>query len=207
PRFATIHRWTLSAGGMFDATDVAERAKVCVIGETIVEELFGDREPLGETVTLWGATPCRVIGILESKGRATNGDNLDDLVLVPITVLSASASGVTGYSYVELEPIHPSLLESAKDEITSILRRTHALGRDDTDDFTVSSPLEVVRAADRTTRILTGLLQGIAAISLLVGGIGVTNIQLVSVAERTQEIGIRSAIGASPRQILRQFLT
>jgi putative ABC transport system permease protein len=206
PRFTATHSWTVSSGGMYDAADVAQRAKVCVIGETLVRELFDNRDPLGAMLTLWGAFPCRVIGVLAPKGRATNGDDLDDIALVPVTTLQASATGLSGYSYLEVEPSSPAMLDAAKNEISAILRRTHRLGAADFNDFTISSPLEVVRAVNRTARILTGLLEGIAAVSLLVGGIGIMNIQLVSVAERTEEIGIRSAIGASPRQILVQFL-
>jgi len=206
PRFATIHNWRMSEGGMYDDADLARRAKVCVLGMTLVRELFDQTDPLGETVTVLGGLPCSVVGVLASKGHATNGDDLDDVVLLPLTTATAYLGEGIGYSAIEIEPQSPALLETAKTEVTDVLRRAHALSPDDFDDFRVSSPLEVVRAVDRTTQILSHLLQSIAALSLLVGGIGVMNIQLVSVAERTEEIGIRSAIGASPRQILRQFL-
>jgi putative ABC transport system permease protein len=207
PRFAALHVWHASSGGMYDDVDLAQRAKVCVLGATPARELFGEGDPLGETVTLRDALPCRVIGLLATKGYATNGDDLDNIVLVPITTYDAYLGDGTGvYSYLEVEPASPALLEFAKAEVSAALRRAHALGSADMDDFTVSSPLEVVRAVERTSSILTRLLLGIAALSLLVGGIGIMNIQLVSVAERTEEIGIRSAIGASPRQLLGQFL-
>jgi putative ABC transport system permease protein len=192
---------------MYDAADVTQRAKGCVLGATPASELFGDADPLGQVVTLRERMPCRVIGVLSPKGFSTAGNDLDNLVLVPLTTYLAYLTDTrVDYSYLEIAPASPAVLEAAKDEVSAILRRTHGLSKGDLDDFTVSSPLEVVRAADRTSRILTRLLQGIAALSLLVGGIGVMNIQLVSVAERIQEIGIKTAIGASPRQILRQFL-
>lgn len=206
PRFADLHNWELAAGGMYDDSDLARRAKVCVIGTTVVRELFDEEDPLGQTVTVLGGLPCNVLGVLASKGHATNGDDLDDVVLVPLTTAMTYLGEGIGYSSIEVEPEAPALMETAKDEITDILRRAHGISPNDFDDFKVSSPLEVVRAVDRTTQILSHLLQSIAALSLLVGGIGVMNIQLVSVAERTIEIGIRSAIGASPRQIMRQFL-
>jgi putative ABC transport system permease protein len=157
-------------------------------------------------VTLLGGLSCHVIGVLGTKGHSTSGDDLDDVILVPLSTLNTYLGESGGYSFLELAPVAPEQLEAAEQEVTETLRRTHALARGDYDDFTVSSPLEVVRAVDATIRILSRLLQSIAALSLLVGGIGVMNIQLVSVAERIQEIGIRSAIGASPAQVMRQFL-
>jgi len=207
PRYTTLHVWHLSSGGMFDQEDLTQRAKVCVLGATPVRELFGDRDPLGETVTVREALPCRVIGVLAPKGHSTNGDDLDNLVLVPVTTYNAYlGDGLGTYSYLEVEPASPDLIEGAKADVSSALRRAHGLGSRDFDDFVVSSPLEVIRAVERTSNILTRLLQGIAALSMLVGGIGIMNIQLVSVAERTKEIGIKAAIGAAPSQILRQFL-
>lgn len=205
PRFTQLHDWQLSLGGMYHDGDFDRGAKVCVVGDTIVRELFGGRDPLGSAVTVLGGLSCHVIGVLATKGHSTSGDDLDDVILVPLSTLNTYV-GESSYSFLELEPAAPELLEAAEREVTEILRRTHGLARGDYDDFTVSSPLEVVRAVDATIRILSRLLQSVAALSLLVGGIGVMNIQLVSVAERIQEIGIRSAIGASPGQLLRQFL-
>jgi putative ABC transport system permease protein len=206
PGYFSIHAWDLAAGGAFDQSDVSERAKVCVIGKTPAHDLFGDKDPLGETVTLAGTMPCRVVGVLSEKGYSTNGVDIDDIVLVPYTTYNTHLADRIAYAYVEVEPLNKGLLDAARAEITDILRRAHGLEGDDPNDFTVSSPLEVIRAADRTARILGTLLAAIAAVSLLVGGIGIMNIQLVSVAERTEEIGVRAAIGAAPTQILNQFL-
>jgi putative ABC transport system permease protein len=206
PAFVSMHQWTFEAGGMFSEEDDRQRARVCVLGSSPAHKLFGERDPLGETITLGGKLPCRVVGVLAAKGHSTSGSDLDDLLLVPVTTFNSYLGASTGYSNIEIAPSSPDLLDTAKVEITEILRRSHGIESADFDDFSVSSPAEVVRAADRTSRILGGLLQIIAAVSLLVGGIGIMNIQLVSVAERTREIGIRSAIGASGRQIMKLFL-
>jgi putative ABC transport system permease protein len=206
PRFASLHAWELASGGMFDQADVDSAAKVCVLGMSPVRALFAARDPLGQTVTIGTALPCRVIGVLLEKGYATNGNDLDDLILMPVTTYTNYLSDREGYPYIEVEPASPQLFEATRAEIEAVLRRAHHLNGPSEDDFSISSPLEVIRAADRTSAILSGLLAGIAAISLLVGGIGIMNIQLVSVTERTEEIGIRAAIGASPGQIMAQFL-
>ncbi|HTQ08363.1 MAG TPA: ABC transporter permease [Polyangiaceae bacterium] len=206
PVYLGIHSWDVAAGGNFDAADMAESAKVCLLGKTNAKELFGDRDPLGQTVTLAGLMPCRVIGVLAEKGYSTNAADIDDIVLVPVTTYNTYLTDRPTYAYLEVEPLDKNLLDTARSEITDILRRAHGIEPGDPDDFSVSSPLEVIRAADRTARILGTLLAAIAAVSLLVGGIGIMNIQLVSVAERTEEIGVRAAIGASPNQILTQFL-
>ncbi len=207
PRFVGLHAWEIQTGGNFDQTDVDQAGKVCVLGMTPARELFGNADPVGQTVTLGGVLPCRIIGVLAPKGFATNGNDLDDLILMPVTTYKNNLGDGEGYSELEVEPQSPALLDETRAEVSRILRQTHRLGPDDEDDFKTKSPLEVIRAADRTSRILSGLLAGIAFVSLLVGGIGIMNIQLVSVAERTGEIGIRAAIGASPRQILGQFLS
>jgi putative ABC transport system permease protein len=206
PEYASVHDWGFESGGSFDDVDLAQRAKVCVLGATPVRELFGSSDPLGATVTLANALPCRVIGVLESKGFSTSGNDLDDLVLVPTTTFNLHLSVREGYASIEIEPVAAAPLDVAADEVTQIMMRGHETAPGEPLDFKVSSPLEVVRAVDRTSRILSTLLASIAAVSLLVGGIGIMNIQLVSVAERTHEIGIRGAVGASPRQILVHFL-
>lgn len=206
PGYLALHSWDLAAGGGFDEIDLTEAAKVCVIGNTPARTLFGDQDPLGETLTLAGSMPCRVIGVMAAKGYSTSGSDLDDLVLVPLTTFGTHLVETLTYAYLEAEPANPRLLDASIAEITDVLRRAHGLQPGEPNDFAVSSPLEVIRAADSTSRILSTLLAAIAAVSLLVGGIGIMNIQLVSVAERTAEIGLRAAIGASPRQIMSQFL-
>lgn len=204
--FADLHEWPIAAGGMFDSADVAQLAKTCVLGATPVRALFGDDDPLGETVTIGGVLPCRVVGVLAAKGYSVGGDDIDDLVLLPITTFDAYWSPSSGYFRLELQPARPGLMDAARTEVAEILARSHRLKDGEERDFRVTSPLEVAKAVETTSGILTSLLRGIAAVSLLVGGIGIMNIQLVSVAERTREIGIRAAIGASPTQIMTQFL-
>jgi putative ABC transport system permease protein len=207
PAYAALHDQRVVSGGMFDELDVSQRAKVCVLGQTPARALFGDRNPLGATITIGGTLPCRVIALVAPKGRSISGDDLDNFVLMPVTTFAAYLGNPSdGYMAIEMRPQNPALLQAARGEIVDILRRRHELEPGDADDFDVISPDEATRVAERTAAILTGLLAGIAAVSLLVGGIGIMNILLVSVAERTYEIGIRAAIGASPRQILTQFL-
>jgi putative ABC transport system permease protein len=157
-------------------------------------------------LTLGGLLTCRVIGVLASKGTSTAGNDVDDIVLIPVTTYVTYFGLPIGYSALEIGPAAPEWIEAAKQEAGAALRRSHGLGPEEADDFQIDSPTEVLAAVDRTATILARLLQGIAAVSLFVGGVGIMNIQLVSVTERTAEIGIRAAIGASPRQILAQFL-
>jgi putative ABC transport system permease protein len=204
--YAPLHEWEVVNGGMFADDEAAQGKKLCVLGATPAQNLFGSRDPLGETLVIAGKFPCRVVGVLEAKGRSIGGGDQDDLVLMPLRTFELMLGVPDGYTSIELKPIDPSWMEAARSEVTDVVRRTHRIGPSETPDFDVISPDDVTRAADQTSKILTGLLAGIAAVSLLVGGIGIMNIQLVSVAERTHEIGIRAAIGASPAQIMRQFL-
>jgi len=207
PGFVKVREWPISTGGMFDDTDVQQRAKVAVVGLTVARDLFGRTDPVGETVTIGANLPCTIIGVLGPKGQATSGRDVDDIVLVPATTFAAFLGMPMGYHGFELQVRDVGMLESAMQEVVPIMRRSHRLSEGEPDDFRTGSPVQAAAAARLVSNTLTGLLIGIAAVSLLVGGIGVMNIQLVSVAERTQEIGIRSAIGASPRQILVQFLS
>jgi len=207
PQFVEVHEWPMLSGGMFDDSDMQQRAKVAVLGATVVRELFGEADPLGQTITIGNDLPCQVIGVLADKGQTTGGNDLDDILLIPVTTFRAFLGTPKGYEEIHLQARSPDMIEAAIAEARSIVRRRHRLTDGDPDDFRISSPVQSARVAKYVSEILSGLLIGIAAVSLLVGGIGVMNIQLVSVAERTKEIGIRSAIGASPRQILIQFLS
>jgi putative ABC transport system permease protein len=171
PRFTQLHDWQFTLGGMYQDDDFERRAKVCVVGDTIVQELFGGRDPLGSAVTVVGGLSCHVVGVLATKGHSTSGDDLDDVVLVPLSTLGTYLGEGGVYSFLELEPAAPALLDAAEQEVSEIVRRSHGVARGEFNDFTVSSPLEVVRAVDATIRILSRLLQSIAALSLLVGGI------------------------------------
>jgi putative ABC transport system permease protein len=198
--------WSVSAGGLFDENDMQLRAKVCVIGATVANGLFGGGDPLGQVITLDGRLPCRVIGVLTRRGTSISGNDLDDRLLTPLSTFEAYLGLPNGYWTIDARPKNRALLAAAQAEIAQVLHRTHRIKEDGPNDFHVISPDEVTGVAEQIGGILTGLLAGIAAVSLLVGGIGIMNIQLVSVAERTHEIGIRAAIGAAPEQIMRQFL-
>lgn len=206
PAYFRIHLWTAAEGGVFADVDLAQRSRVCVVGRTVATQLFGDADPLGRILSLGDTLSCNVIGVLAEKGIATTGRDMDDIVLVPRTTYEVYFGIPDGYFEIELEARSPELLDVVRDEATTILRRTHQIPDGEAEDFRVTSPTEAVRAADDVSTILSRLLAAIAAVSLIVGGIGIMNIQLVAVAERTKEIGIRAAIGASPAQILAQFL-
>jgi putative ABC transport system permease protein len=204
--FTSASDWGTSAGGVFDDADVAQRAKVCVLGATPARALFGNSDPLGQIVTVDDRLPCRVIGVFAGRGSNIAGSDLDDRAVMPLSTFETYLGLPNGYWQIEVRPRDRALIDVAKSEVTQILHRTHRIKEGQADDFHIISPDEVTRVAEQIGGILTGLLAGIAAVSLLVGGIGIMNIQLVSVAERTHEIGIRAAIGASPEQIMGQFL-
>ena len=207
PQFDQTRDWRVQAGGIFDEADMTTRGKVCVLGATTAHVLFGDTDPLGEVLTVDGKMHCRVIGLLAPRGVAVSGGDMDDRLFMPLTTYEAYIGITQGYSQLEVRPKSPRMLQAATAEITRVLKRTHRVGPDEDDDFHVISPDQVTAVAEQIGGVLTGLLAGIASVSLLVGGIGIMNIQLVSVAERTHEIGIRAAIGAAPEKIMRQFLT
>jgi putative ABC transport system permease protein len=206
PDYLVLHGFRFEQGGVFDAFDERTAAKVCVLGASPARKLFGDEVPTGQTVMISGRFACRVIGVLATKGRAMSGNDMDDLVLTPVSTFRTLLGMPGGYTSFDVRPEKPAWLSTARIEIEQILRHTHHYNPDEPADFDVVSPDDVTHAADQTARLLTGLLASIAAVSLLVGGIGIMNIQLIAVTERTHEIGIRSAIGAAPQQILRQFL-
>jgi putative ABC transport system permease protein len=206
PAFTVLHEWPLTAGRMLEPPDVEQRGKVCVLGATPLRILFANGDPLGQVATIDGVLPCRVVGVLASKGYSASGDDTDDVILIPATTFNAYWGSPAGYTRIEAQPRTPQLMDAAMSEVAAILTSAHHIAEGQERDFKVSSPLEIVRAVDKTSAILGALLRGIAAVSLLVSGIGIMNIQLVSVTERTREIGVRAAIGASPRAILTQFL-
>jgi putative ABC transport system permease protein len=206
PVFTKIQSEVLERGGVFDEIDLEKHAKVCVLGMTVVRELFGREDPLGKVVTVGDRLPCQVIGVFAERGSAISGGDLDERMVIPLTTFESQLGGPNGYSYIEVKPKDRKLLWAAREEVKAIVRARHELPEGRNNDFQVLSPDEVTRVAEQIGGILTALLAGISGISLLVGGIGIMNIQLMSVAERSHEIGVRAAIGASPEQILRQFL-
>lgn len=208
PEYAELQGLRFVSGGMFDRMDDERAAKVCVLGAGTAHKLFADStnaDPVGATVSIGAHFVCRVVGVVDTRLGATSGPEVNDFALVPARTFQEHLERAA-YSYFDLKPLQPELREAARREAEGIMRRAHQYEPHQEADFDVVSPDDVTRAADRTALLLTGLLGAIACVSLLVGGIGIMNLQLVAVSERAQEIGIRAAIGAAPQQILRQFL-
>jgi putative ABC transport system permease protein len=209
PSFPVVRDWHVARGRFFTASEDDGAAKVAVIGETLVETLFvPGEEPLGATIRVRNV-PFRIIGVMARKGRTSWGQDQDDVVIVPFNtaerrVLGSSILGTVNMLLVSATSL--AAIDDAVDEIATLLRARHRIPEGEEDDFTVRGMTEMFEASLMASRVMTNLLAAIASISLLVGGIGIMNILLVSVAERTREIGIRLAVGAKARHILLQFL-
>jgi putative ABC transport system permease protein len=208
PDYFPIKRWTFASGGAFD-TDAVDRAdNVCVIGETVQRQVYGDRDSVGEVVRI-GSQPFRVVGVLAPKGQSASGSDQDDTVVVPYTT---AIKKIRGNGQVWLDDVlcsarDPESIAPAAEAIRSLLRQRHHLGPDQDDDFNIRHPEELIKAEIEASATLETLLVCIASVSLLVGGIGVMNVMLASVVERTREIGVRLAVGASDWAVQAQFLT
>ncbi|KAF1079527.1 MAG: ABC-type antimicrobial peptide transport system, permease component [Candidatus Rifleibacterium amylolyticum] len=192
-------------GRFFTPAEVRGGHKVCVIGETVVEELFGNLNPLGQTIR-FKKLPLTVIGVLKSRGEASMGGDQDDLMLLPFIVVQRRLLGITHVNMLQISARTAESVESAKEEINQLLMRRHNKKTEDDADFSIHTQDDIAEMAGQTLAIIALLLGSIASVSLLVGGIGIMNIMLVSVTERTREIGIRMAIGAKTTDILYQFL-
>jgi putative ABC transport system permease protein len=203
--WTTVRAWSVQSGAFFEWTDVRSAAKVCLLGATVARELFGGNDPVGEAVRI-KSMPFRVVGVLAPKGASLTGQDQDDTVLVPYTTVMKLLKGATKIDAFVASAATRGETEEAQSEITALLRQRHRILPGQDDDFFIRSQEEIARTADETSHTLTILLGTAAALSLLVGGIGIMNIMLVSVTERTHEIGIRMAIGAKSRDILAQFL-
>ena len=204
--YFAIRQWATETGATFTEQDLRAAAKVAVLGSTAAEELFGDLDPIGEIIRIQNA-PFTVIGVLRSKGTSVGGSDYDDNVFVPYTIAMRRLTGQqTNLRRINIQAANTDVLPEVESQITELLRQRHHTGPGDEDDFKVQSQLEIGEVATQTTRTMTLLLAAIASVSLVVGGIGIMNIMLVSVTERTREIGVRMAVGARGRDILRQFL-
>lgn len=204
--YLTIRQLTVEQGDMFSEEDIRTAAKVCVIGKTIVDNLFPDgQDPIGKIIRC-NQVPLRVVGVLKSKGYNSMGMDQDDVVLSPYTTVMKRLLAQTYLSGIFASALTEDMTEEAVDEITNILRREHKLKEADDDDFTIRTQQELSSMLTTTTDLMTTLLACIAGISLVVGGIGIMNIMYVSVTERTREIGLRMSVGARGIDILSQFL-
>ena len=201
----TIRDWPLKSGTFFSETDVRSMRKVAVLGSTVANNLFLGADAVGQQVQLRGV-PFTVIGVLETKGQTASGTDQDDVIVVPYTTAQSRLSGSPRIWQILAATYSPADIPAAQQEIKTLMRESHRLGADDEDDFTIRNQTELAEAASGTTQVMSYLLAAIASISLLVGGIGIMNIMLVSVTERTREIGIRMAIGARGSDVLTQFL-
>ncbi len=200
-----IRQWPLASGTAFTAQDVRSANKICVIGQTTATQVFGGADPVGQVLRIKNV-PFIVTGVLSSKGLSTQGTDQDDIVVMPYTSALKRVTGGTTLRSMNVQVASQRDLAPAQQQIISLLRQRHNIREGRDDDFTVRNQEEIAEAATATSRVMTMLLGAIAGVSLLVGGIGIMNIMLVSVTERTREIGVRLAVGAHGRDILTQFL-
>jgi putative ABC transport system permease protein len=210
PDYMTIRDSTMMSGQFFTAQDVDAAAKSAVLGETVAKNLFGGSDPTGQVVIIKNV-PFTVVGVLTPKGQSPSGQDQDDVILLPIStakqkVLGANKANAKAVGSLMVQAIGPQAMDQALQEMTALLRERHRILPGLEDDFTVRNLTEVFAAQETSAQVMSILLGAIASVSLIVGGIGIMNIMLVSVTERTREIGLRQAVGAKTRDILSQFL-
>ncbi|MBK5276400.1 MAG: ABC transporter permease [Desulfuromonadales bacterium] len=209
PDFLVVRDWKLASGRPLTQSDVDGATKNCIIGKTIVKELFGSVDPLDKVIRV-RKVPFRVIGVLKKKGQSPQGTDQDDVVLIPLSTAQRKVFGSpfpNAVGAIIVKARHKGVINRAEAEITALLRQRHHISAKKDDDFTVKNLSELLAVATTSSRTMSLLLGSVASISLIVGGIGIMNIMLVSVTERTREIGIRMAVGAREKDILLQFLT
>jgi putative ABC transport system permease protein len=203
--YRDIRDWDVASGRFFDAADVRTMRRVAVLGRTVAEALFPGEDPVGRPVQLRNV-PFEIVGVLEAKGQTAEGTDQDDVVLAPYTTVHNRLSGRSFIGQILAMTFTPADVAPAQEDVRAILREAHRLAEYDDDDFTVRDQTQIAEAAQGTTEVMTVLLASIAGVSLVVGGIGIMNIMLVSVTERTREIGLRLALGARGSDVLTQFL-
>lgn len=205
PNIIDIRSFKIDDGHMFTDRDLNSRSRVCVIGQTVVDNLYPEGSPVGKIIRI-NKSPFQVIGTLAAKGQSANGQDQDDVVYIPLTTAQQRVMGITYIRNITVQAENENTVDSAQADIEALLRTRHKIKAGGDDDFTVRNLSALMETMVETTGTITLLLGIIAAISLLVGGIGIMNIMLVSVTERTREIGIRKALGATYNNILLQFL-
>jgi putative ABC transport system permease protein len=208
PEVLDIRGWPVAAGRPFTQQDVDGATKVCLLGNTVAENLFGGIDPVGQIVRI-KKVPFTVVGLLASKGQSTWGQDQDDFIFVPLTIAQKQLFGMQFPGMVRTIAVQargPEVMKEVEEQITDLLRQRHRIQPNQENDFSVRNLTEVMSSAEESAKVMSLLLGAIASISLIVGGIGIMNIMLVSVTERTREIGIRIAVGAKGKDILLQFL-
>jgi putative ABC transport system permease protein len=205
PEFQQIREWQVQEGRFISQADVESTAKVALIGQTVAYNLFGDNDPIGAIIRI-KKIPFHVIGILGAKGQSGNGTDQDDVVMVPYTTMMKLVMGVTYIQQIIVAAVSADTTQEANNQIASLLRQRHKIRPGADDDFMIRNLADIAEAASNSATVMAVLLGSIASVSLLVGGIGIMNIMLVSVTERTREIGIRMAVGARRRDIMLQFI-
>jgi putative ABC transport system permease protein len=203
--YVEIRNWPLASGANFTARDVLVADKVCLLGSSVAQILFPDQDPVGQILRVRNL-PFRVVGVLAAKGQGQFGQDQDDLIVAPYTTVQKKLLGITFLHSITMSAVSAQAVEPTAVEVTRLMRERHRSESPEEDDFTVRTVEEMAATRVETARTMTMLLMSVASVSLLVGGIGIMNIMLVSVTERTREIGLRLAVGARARDILRQFL-
>ena len=206
PSYLEIRRWPIQEGSSFTQHDVDSSADVCLVGLTVVQNLFGEEDPLGKIIRVQ-SLPFRVVGVLVSKGQSPFGQDEDDTIIMPYTTVQKKIAGISWLNFITTSALSQESIRPAETQLASLLRERHHLRPDEDDDFIVRSPTDLAETQAQSGRIMTLLLASIASVSLLVGGIGIMNIMLVSVTERTREIGVRMAVGATEKDVQMQFLS
>jgi putative ABC transport system permease protein len=205
PDYQLIREWDVAEGRFLHEGDVETTAKVAVLGNTVARNLFGNDDPIDALIRIRNV-PFRVVGVLASKGQSGQGQDQDDVVMIPYTTMQKRLMRVTYVHSIIVSAVSGERVQEAQQQITSLLRQRHRIPQEREDDFTIRNLSDITEAATTSARVMAVLLGSVASISLLVGGIGIMNIMLVSVTERTREIGIRMAVGARSRDIMLQFL-
>ncbi len=206
PEYLTIRRWSVIEGDVFSQEEVDVSANVALVGQTVGGYLFGDEDPVGKTIRVRDL-PFKVVGVLQPKGYSSTGFDQDDFMLIPYTTAQHKVKGIDWLDDIMCSAISPAAVPLAQEQMTLLLRERHHIFSGQDDDFNIRSPEDALHVQEQASRTFTLMLASIASVSLLVGGIGIMNIMLVSVTERTREIGVRMAVGASERDVQMQFLT